>query len=82
MNSGCEIHFSNPTDDALRVRLAGEWKIGNALPSAGDMLKVLGITRLGFVILLRFEVHKNRGYAVEHFTADELVLERGEDIVG
>lgn len=39
MNSGCEIHFSNPTDDALRLRLAGEWKIGNPLPSAGEVLK-------------------------------------------
>ncbi len=33
------LSFSRPTDDTLHVRLAGEWKLGNALPSATEVQK-------------------------------------------
>jgi phospholipid/cholesterol/gamma-HCH transport system permease protein len=31
-----EISFSRPTEDTLLVRLAGSWKLGQALPSADE----------------------------------------------
>ena len=33
-----ELSFSRPTDDTLLVSLAGNWTIGNKLPSADDVL--------------------------------------------
>jgi len=35
----CELSFSLPTDDTLRVRLTGNWIIGNELPSATEVQK-------------------------------------------
>ncbi len=39
MAEQCELSFSLPTDDTLRVRLTGNWIIGNELPSANEVQK-------------------------------------------
>ena len=39
MAERCELNFSLPTDDTLRVRLTGNWIIGNELPSANEVQK-------------------------------------------
>ena len=39
MTERCELSFSLPTDDTLRVRLTGNWIIGNELPSANEVQK-------------------------------------------
>ena len=39
MAERCELSFSLPTDDTLRVRLTGNWIIGNELPSANEVQK-------------------------------------------
>ena len=35
----CEMSFSRPTDDTLLVRLAGDWIIGEEIPSVGEVQK-------------------------------------------
>jgi phospholipid/cholesterol/gamma-HCH transport system permease protein len=48
----CEISFSERGEDTLLVRIAGNWKIGQELPSANELLKELesrpGIQRVAF----------------------------------
>ncbi|MCK5421188.1 MAG: hypothetical protein KAJ08_03445, partial [Deltaproteobacteria bacterium] len=39
MAERCELNFSLLTDDTLRVRLTGNWIIGNELPSANEVQK-------------------------------------------
>ena len=39
MTERCELSFSLPTDDTLRVRLTGNWIIGNEMPSANEVQK-------------------------------------------
>lgn len=39
MAAPCELSFSRPTDDNLLVRLAGDWTIGQPLPSAEEVQK-------------------------------------------
>ena len=39
MAEQCELSFSLPTDDTLRVRLTGNWIIGNEMPSANEVQK-------------------------------------------
>ena len=46
------LSITTPTTDALLVKLSGEWKITEPLPSAADALKLLesakGIRRITF----------------------------------
>ncbi|NIO03358.1 MAG: hypothetical protein GTN74_01755 [Proteobacteria bacterium] len=35
----CELSFSRPTEETLLVRLAGNWRIGEELPSASEVQK-------------------------------------------
>jgi len=37
----CEMSFSRPAGDTLLVRLAGTWEIGQAIPSAGEVQKMV-----------------------------------------
>lgn len=39
MAERCELSFSFPADDNLRIRLSGKWIIGNDLPSANEVQK-------------------------------------------
>ena len=47
-----ELTFSRPNDDTLHLRLVGAWKLGNALPSVGEVKKQIAalppIRRLAF----------------------------------
>ena len=37
IDSPTELSFSRPTEDTLLIRLAGNWRMGQALPSADDV---------------------------------------------
>ena len=48
----CELNFSRPTQDTLLLRLGGNWRIGQKLPSADEVRRELDsapqVKRLAF----------------------------------
>ena len=46
VGAACELSFGRPSNDTLLVRLAGDWTIGQALPSADEVRKEIELDPL------------------------------------